>query len=130
MNGIFTIDGVSYNVDVMKLKRKAAVTDTDNSGRTIDGVMHRDIIGTYYNYTLEVAPYAGDYVSYDALYDAISAPVDSRHVVFPYGQETLEFDAYVTSAEDELRIKDGVNRWAYDSNLSINFIAMAPQRRR
>ena len=51
---IFTVDGVEYDVNVMKLSRKAKVTDTDNSGRTLDGVMHRDIIGTYYNYTLEV----------------------------------------------------------------------------
>lgn len=124
------VDGVRYNVDVMKLVRKAAVTDTDNSGRTIDGVMHRDIIGTYYNYSIEISPYRDDFAAYDKFYDKITSPVDSHVVSFPYGQETLEYDAYITNAEDELIIRDGVNKWAYGSNLKINFIAMSPQRRK
>ena len=49
---------------------------------------------------------------------------------FPYGQETLEFEAYVTNGKDKLKKekdKDGndINKW---SGLSIDFIAMGPQR--
>ena len=35
---VFTVDGVEYDVNVMKLSRNAKVTDTDNSGRTLEGV--------------------------------------------------------------------------------------------
>ena len=46
-NNIFRLDGREYNVNVLELKRKFAVTDTENSGRTNDYAMHRDIIGTF-----------------------------------------------------------------------------------
>lgn len=127
---VFTVDGVEYDVNVMKLSRNAKVTDTDNSGRTLDGVMHRDIIGTYYNYTLEVAAKEGKHQDYDRLYDVVSAPVDSHNLVFPYGQETLSFKAYITEANDTMIHREGVNLWGYDDNLKLNFVAMEPQRRR
>lgn len=131
-NGLFTIDGMEYRVQVKEggLKRGFKITDSEHSGRVQNYSMHRDVVGTFYNYTLEINPdpsYRGDY---DAFYDVVSAPVQSHTMVFPYGQEALEFKAYVTSGEDSLsaREKDGqrVNRW---SGLSLNFIAMEPQRR-
>lgn len=127
---IFTVDGVEYDVDVVKLSRKAKVTDTANSGRTLDGVMHRDIIGTYYNYTLEILAKEGKYQDYDKLFDVVSAPQDSHDFVTPYNQETLFFKAYVTSAEDSMIRRNGVNLWGYEEPLKIDFIAMEPQRRR
>lgn len=127
---IFTVDGVEYDVNVMKLSRKAKVTDTDNSGRTLDGVMHRDIIGTYYNYTLEVQAKDGKHQDYDRLYDVVSAPQDSHDFVILYGQETLSFKAYVTTAEDSMIRRDDVNLWGYEDTLKLDFVAMEPQRRR
>lgn len=127
---IFTVDKVEYDVNVMKLSRKAKVTDTDNSGRTLDGVMHRDIIGTYYNYTLEVQAKDGKYQDYDRLFDVVSAPQDSHDFVILYGQETLSFKAYVTTAEDSMIRRDDVNLWGYEDTLKLDFVAMEPQRRR
>lgn len=125
---IFTVDGKPYDVEVMELKRKAIITDTENSGRTLDGEMHRDIIGTYYNYSLKVEPKYSDYAAYDELYELLTAPVKSHEIVMPYAQSTLVFKAYVTSAEDTLQIRNGINHWGQDG-LTIDFIAMAPQRR-
>ena len=127
---IFTVDGVESDVNVMKLSRKAKVTDTDNSGRTLDGVMHRDIIGTYYNYTLEVQAKDGKHQDYDRLYDVVSAPQDSHDFVILYGQETLSFKAYVTTAEDSMIRRNDVNLWGYEDTLKLDFVAMEPQRRR
>lgn len=127
---IFTVDGVEYDVDVIKLSRKAKVTDTDNSGRTLDGVMHRDIIGTYYNYTLEIQAKDGKHQDYDKLFDVVSAPQDSHDFVIPYGQETLSFKAYVTTSEDSMIRRNGVNLWGYEDPLKLDFVAMEPQRRR
>lgn len=125
---VFTIDGTSYSkIHVVSLKRSFAVLDGENAGRTMDGAMQRDIIGTYYNYSLEVDPYDSDPAEYDALYEALSAPVDSHAVSFPYGSSALSFEAYVANGEDELfDILGGKNRW---DHLTINFIAMNPQRR-
>lgn len=125
---VFLLDGKTYNVNVMELKRKFAVTDTKNSGRTMDYSMHRDIIGTFYNYTMKIQRMGNDIESYDAFYEAITAPINVSHeMTFPYGQETLTFQAYVTQGEDSLQIRKGRNRW---EGLSLTFTAMEPQRRR
>ena len=55
-NTVFTIDGLNLRLWVTELKRSFAVTDTENSGRVQSYRMHRDIIGTFYNYTLKIDP--------------------------------------------------------------------------
>ena len=54
--GIFTIDGVDLRLWVTGLKRSFAVTDSEHSGRLKNFEMYRDVIGTFYNYTLTVEP--------------------------------------------------------------------------
>lgn len=127
-NFVFTVDGTPYGkIHVLSVKRSFAVLDGENAGRTMDGKMQRDIIGTYYNYSLVIDPAESDPEEYDALYEALSAPADSHAVSFPYGRDVLSFEAYVANGEDELfDIFNGKNRW---DNLTINFIAMEPQRR-
>lgn len=123
---IFSIDGVELRVNVMKLERGFSVTDTENSGRTQDFSMHRDVAGTFYNYTLEIEPEAAYRADYDTFYSIVSAPVESHRMVLPYNQETLEFKAYVTQGKDSLKRISGKNLW---SGLSVYFVAMEPQRR-
>ena len=53
-NGVFEIDGLNLRLQVKELKRSFAVTDTENSGRTQSYEMHRDIAGTFYNYTISI----------------------------------------------------------------------------
>ena len=126
---VFTVDGVSYpGVHVASLRRSFAVLDGPNAGRMMDGSLRRDVIGTYYNYALELYSDFSSPEQYDALYEALSAPVDSHDVVFPYGQENLSFLAYIANGEDELPkiYRDGLQKW---DHLSLNFVAMEPQRR-
>ena len=123
---IFSIDGVELRVNVIKLERGFSVTDTENSGRTQDFSMHRDVAGTFYNYTLEIEPESEHRADYDTFYNIISAPVESYRMVFPHNQETLEFKAYVTQGKDSLKRISGKNLW---SGLSVYFVAMEPQRR-
>lgn len=126
---IFTMDGKEYDLWVTKLERDAQVTDTENSGRTNDYAMHRDIIGTFYNYNLTIYPNGENVQDYDAFFEQITAPVESHDMVFPYGQETLSFKAYVTKAKDTLIVQNQKNIWGREG-LSLSFIAMEPQRRR
>ena len=53
---IVTVDGTSYDVRVPAggLKRSFQVLDGENAGRTLSGRMVRDIIGTFYNYELQI----------------------------------------------------------------------------
>lgn len=128
MQKYIKLDGVTYDgIRVLSVKRSFAVTDGENAGRlATSGRMVRDIIGTFYNYEFAVDPKSASPETYDAFYQAITAPVDDHEVVVPYGQGSLTFDAYITTGDDELvLISDDANRW---KNLSFNVIAMAPQR--
>ena len=125
---VFSVDGVQYpNVNVLSLKRNFAVLDGPNAVRSMDGDIKRDIIGTYYNYSMELDSSYSDLEEYDKLYEVISAPDDSHEIVAPYGQGTLVFKAYIANGEDELIHKrEGFNKW---NNLRVNFVAMKPHRR-
>lgn len=128
MNPIFKVDGVSYNVTVPEggLKRQGRVLDGDNAARMLSGRMKRDIIGTYYNYVMQLDTRNLDVAQYDALYQVLSAPVDYHTVILPYGQSTLTFQAYVSNLDDELVLmQEGRNLWG---NLSFTFVAMQPER--
>lgn len=128
---VFLMDGKEYHVVVEELERNFAVTDTEQSGRTQDYSMHRDIIGTFYNYTMKIYPDIAHLDSYDEFYDAISAPNYASHeMTFPYGQETLTFQAYVSQGKDKLIIRNQRNIWGMKDGLSLTFTAMEPQRRR
>ena len=128
--GIFSIDGKEYNVSVPAggIQRSFSVLDTDKSGRSQSGDMIRDIIGTYYNYSIEINTKMLNYDEYDQLYEIISSPTEYHILTVPYGQTTLTFKAYVTSGSDSFDVKgkDGKIRW---KGLKLNFIAMSPQRR-
>lgn len=127
--GLFKVDGISYDVfvPVGGLKRSFKVLDGPNAGRLLNATMTRDVLGTFYNYNLQIRRSNSDLSSYDDLYEVLSSPEDYHTVTFPYGQETLTFDAYVTDGEDQLSRKSKSGQ--YWDGLSINFIAMEPYRR-
>lgn len=130
MSSPFTLDGVKYNVFVPGdgIRRSGQVLDGDAAGRSmVSAAMIRDIKGTFYNYTIQIDTSQTAVDEYDRLFEVLTAPVDSHTLTVPYGQGTMTFQAYVTSAEDTLRTMDnGVNIWG---GLSVNFIAMKPQRK-
>ena len=127
MQNIFSIDGVYYDVIIPQngIKRSFQVLDDDTAGRVLSGAMQRSIIGTYYNYTIELDTSRMDKDDYDAMYDVLSAPVDYHELVVPFGQTTLMFDAYITSGTDNLKqISPTGNVW---EGLTLNFITIEPQ---
>lgn len=123
---LVSIDGIYYDLMIPEngIKRSFSIADTDNSGRLLNGAMVRDIIGTYYNYTIQFeTKYMSDN-DYDDLFNKLSAPVDYHTITVPYGQGTQTFEAYVTSGSDTLcSAKNGRNKW---QGLSIDFVAMKP----
>ena len=129
MTAPFVLDGVSYKVTVPAggLKRSFKILDGRNAGRVLSGDMERDVIGTFYNYELQIVAHGTDLAEYDVLYEALSAPVNFHTVSFPYGQQTLTFRAYVTEGQDSIsRITGGKNYWR---GLTVQFIAKSPQRK-
>ena len=123
---VFLLDGTEYNVSVTSLARKFSVMDTDKSGRTQDGTMYRDIIGTFYNYTMTVRERNSDSAALDAFWEAVSDPSKASHTCqFPYGQSVLTQEMYVTSGEQDLKRMDADrNHWG---EITLSFIAMKPK---
>ena len=122
---VFVMDGRTWDIVVESIEQQGAVTDTDKSGRSLTGRMHRDIIGTFYNYTMIVSPKKNNYTEFDEFYTAITAPIESHMVSFPHNQSMMTFDAYITNANRPLkRMTENFNRWG---KMTVNFIAMSPQ---
>ena len=124
---MFRIDGTEYGAIVTALTRNFSVADGENAGRTLDGVMHRDLIGTYYNYSITIMTDMLSRQQYNALYETISAPVESHEIVVAYGDQELGFKAYITQGSDDL-LREYTPYKRLWGNLSFDFIAMAPQR--
>lgn len=126
----FKIDGKTYKVRIPEdgIRRSFSVVDGDNAGRTLTGVMERDIIGTYYNYDMDIEADIDHLKDYDDLYEVLSSPTVSHTLSVPYAQSILEFRAYVTDGSDTLNSikKSGKQVW---KGLTISFIADEPKRR-
>lgn len=122
---VFLLDGVAYNVNVTALTRKFSVMDTDKSGRTQNGEMYRDVIGTFYNYTMTISERDSDHAALNAFWEAVSSPEVSHVCVFPYGNTTLAQKMYVTSGEQNLKLmEENRNHWG---EITLNFIAIGPK---
>lgn len=128
MKPLFYIDGRGYHVGVTSIKRGAQIKDGPNGTAVRSGRMVRDMVGTYYDYTLELSTFDMDRAEYDALYEVLTAPVDSHFVTAPYGQGTLAFEAYITGVDDVLEDMDeaGSGVWG---QLSVTFFSIEPIRR-
>jgi hypothetical protein len=126
----FSIDNRTFpNLIVKSLKRSFQILDGPLTGRNLRGEMLRDIIGTYFNYDLDLECTKLSVKDYDDLYEIICSPnVDSHSIIVPYAQKELTFNAYISSGDDTLKIRtETYSRWG---ELGCKFIAMAPQIRR
>lgn len=122
------MDGVTYRLRVRyeTLGRNFHLDDGENSDYMLSGLYKRDLLGTYYDYAMEVEPDPQYPRDYDSFFEAITAPVDSHSLTLPYGQSTITFDAMVTSGSDLYRGQvAGFNRWG---GLQVQFTAQKPQR--
>lgn len=124
---MFRIDGQDFSMIVTSLTRNFSVADGENAGRTTDGKMHRDLIGTYYNYTIQFDTSRAEQDEYNRLYEIISAPVESHTIEVAYGDRLLTYEAYITQGSDEL-IRQYAEDERYWGGLSFDFIAVEPYR--
>lgn len=129
-NKLFSVDGVGYDVIIKRdggLTCEADIADGPLAKRSLAYRMRRDLAGTFYNYTLAFDTTYLNVAQYDALYEILTAPVDSHQIVVPFGQEFMEYEAYISKVTDSLKsCIHGVQRWG---DLTVTFTAMEPQRR-
>lgn len=123
MSNLLIIDGVEYDVPIISFKRTANVLDK-YAERTEDGTLWREVIGTYYNYTLNIG-IVHDKALYNRLFEVLSDPVDYHWIELP--DDHVAFQAYASSVQDELlRLeKDG----ALYRGLTFRFTARIPRKK-
>jgi len=119
------IDGESFAIPILSIKRKADFLDK-YAERTEDGVLHRELIGVYFNYELAFGR-TGTLAEYASLWAKLTEVEEFHAVVVPDfdgtgGQYT--FTAYFAGISDEL-IKESATQ-TFWKNLVVNFIAQSP----
>lgn len=118
-----TIDENTYNVPVISLNRSADFLDK-MAERTNDGVLHRELIGVFFNYQLKFGK--ASMADYALLYDKLTEPEEFHTVIVPTESGSVEFQAYFAGIKDNLKRIDGSLR--YWTGLTVNFIAKEPGR--
>ena len=118
------IDGIEYQVGIVSpMKRKGDILDL-TANRTEDGVLHREVIGTYYNYTLQIiAP--SDKELYESLWWKLTEPVASHQVQLPYQSEP--FEGYFGSCQDDVNFIDETGNYI-GKGISCNLVCTRPSR--
>ncbi len=119
------VDGEDFNVGIVSVKRKPR-KDSITLGTTLDGTIHKQGVGTYFDYEIVVATKKMNVNEYDRLYEVLSDPVAEHTVTFPYGQEDITILCDISLSDDSV-IKDFNNfrRW---SSLTITFNALQPSK--
>jgi hypothetical protein len=118
------IDGTTYNIPVLSIDRTGDFLDK-YAERTEDGILHRELIGVYFNYKLKFGS-TFDTIEYAALWNKLTEPTEFHTVTVPDENGDYTFTAYFSNVSDSLRRStDASNFW---KNLTANFTAQSPAR--
>ncbi len=122
---MITIDGEVFDVPILSITRRADFLDK-YAERTEDGILHRELIGVYFNYQLAFG-HTNDVAEYARLWEKLTEPEEFHTVVVPdENGESYSFVAYFSNVGDTLRkVKDAQTFW---KTLTVNFIAREPAR--
>lgn len=120
------VDGTHFDIPMVSLKRSADFLDK-YAERTEDGVLHRELIGVYYNYTLTVGTSTafGD-TDYDAFWDKMTEPVEFHEISIPTKNGYYTFVGYISSVSDEY--KKILDNKAEFTSFTCRFTAQSPSR--
>lgn len=121
---MIVIDGERFNIPIKEFKRKAEFLDK-YARRTEDGVLQRELIGVYFNYSLVLGK-SIDTKEYNRMWEKLTEPVEFHTVTIPDDDGSYTFTAYFSNVGDQLkRVIDGQ---CYYQGLTVNFIAKSPAR--
>lgn len=125
-SGVVTIDDVDFTLGLINIQRKVDVLDK-YAERTVDGDLKREILGVYFNYTLNFSGF-WDMVQYDRLFKKLTEPVNfHRFVIVSNTGLEVPFKGYVAGVEDVIEYASGNLRSI--SGLKCEIIAKEPTLR-
>lgn len=123
------LNGIEFDTEVAisSYNRSFNVLDGENAGRVMTGRMVRDIIGTYIGHKLTVFRRGDHYEGLDDFWSYLVAHSTDDSVMLEAadGQTTISYEAYYTSASQDLeKVEDHVNYWG---EIEVNFVPMEAQ---
>lgn len=114
------IDGDEFDIPIVSLKGQADMLDK-YAERTVDGILHRELIGVYDNYEIQFASSYRNSPAYSDLWFKVTEPVPWHMVKFPTIFGDREIEGYFANTSHEVvRQKDGVTYW---KGLSTSFVS-------
>lgn len=117
-----------YAVIVVSIKETFTKLYTENTGRTMGGKMNLDCIGTFYGHNVVVQRKAGNEADFDELFDLVSLPTNEGiPVKMVHNQNSIEYEAYISNGERNVKKVDLANNKVYWDKLSITLIPMEAQ---
>lgn len=117
------IDTVKYNVPVISIDRSADFL-YKFAERTVDGTLHSELIGVYFNYDMKFGK--ASVSDYTDLWEKLTEPVEFHTIVVPDEKGFHEYSAYFASVSDSLYRIQGTSH--FFKNLKVKFIAQKPAR--
>lgn len=119
-----TIDGTTYDVPVVEVSETCDFLDK-YAERTLDGVLHRELIGTYHNQQIRFGS-PDDMSEYHDLWDKLTEAEEFHTVTVPDSDGVdFTFTAYFSNVTRKLRKwKSGTTKWR---EMTVNFIAQGPK---
>lgn len=123
------IAGTSFDVVVVDIERNFNILYSENTGRTlaVGAPVTLDPLGTFYGHKVTFKRKQGYEQVFDDLWELLSKPRYSGIMVdIVYGQDTMNYEAYVSSGSQKLNHigKDGKVYW---DAFSANFIPVKAQ---
>jgi len=117
---MIVIDSIDYDIPIVSLSGQADMLDK-YAERTVDGVLHRELIGVYDNYEIQFAPSYRDSATYADLWFKLTEPVPWHTVKFPTIFGEREIEGYFANTRHEVsKQKGGVTYWR---GLSTSFVS-------
>ena len=123
MADFIVIDGNTYDVPVMSMKRKGEFL-YKYAERTMDGKLHSELIGVYFNYQIQFG--VATMAAYATLWAKLTEPTEFHTITVPDEDGSHTYAAYFSNVADEFVKVEGSNRFL--KNLTVNFIAQEPAR--
>jgi len=117
---MIVIDSIDYDIPIVSLSGQADMLDK-YAERTVDGVLHRELIGVYDNYEIEFASSYRDSATYSDLWFKLTEPVPWHTVKFPTIFGEREIEGYFANTRHEVsKQKGSVTYW---KGLSTSFVS-------
>jgi hypothetical protein len=120
-----TIDSITYDIPIID-QRRTSDPLYKFAERTVDGILHSELIGIFFNYKGVKFGSITDVSLYSAFWKKITEPVEYHSVTMYDEDGTYTFNAYFSGVSDAVRKVVGAT--IYWKDLTLDVIAISPAR--